>query len=240
MRVYAWVAALVLGGALLSGCAETRTYRSYSEEIDSWSYGKTFGVVWKDWALDFVDIFSVEIGGGETIGVNLQPTEFLQIGALFGDVMKMGLRDRACGFYREVRKEGGLSWFYYRDMQFYPLIGTPTLFDRPRVFKGFPLRFNNEWHWMDFGAEVGLVFIQFSAHVSPKQALDFVIDTVLLPYNLGIKPGLAAAGVRVPEIDICEDDTAAQIRKKYQFELIRHPEMFEPGEVVNDMVRLPY
>jgi uncharacterized protein YceK len=240
MRVHACLAALVLAAALLSGCSETRSYRSYADEVDNRTYGQTVGIVFKDWALDFVDIFGIEVGGGETIGINLQPTEFLQMGFLFSDVMKMGLRDRSCGFYRDVRKEGGLSWFYYRDMQFYPLIGTRSLFDRPRVFKGFPLRFNNEWHWLDFGGEVGLVFIQFSAHVSPKQALDFLVDTVLLPYNLGIKPGLASAGVRLPEIDICEDDTAAEIRRKYQFELIRHPEMFEPGEVVNDMVRLPY
>jgi hypothetical protein len=236
-----WLAGLiVLGAVALSGCAESRAYKSYEDEINSWSYGKRFAITWKDWWMDATDIVSLDMGAGENIGVTVQPTELLQAGALFGDVMKFGYRSRGLGFYRESRSEYGFSAVYYRDMQFEPIMGTPSLFERPRAFKGFPIRFNKEWHWMDLGAEVGVVFFSTSAHVSPKEALDFAVSTLMLPVNLFVRPPLDRAGVRMPEVDICEDDTASRLRAKYDLELIRQPEMFGPTETLNELVRTPY
>ena len=236
-----WLSGMaILAVVALSGCAESRAYKSYREEIDSWSYGKRFAIVWKDWALDAVDMASLEGGMGETIGIELQPTELLQMGVIFGDVMKFGFRDRSIGFYREVIKEGGLTWFYYRDRRFEPIIGTPSLFERPRLVQHFPIRDNSDWHWMDIGGELALVFFQGSAHASPKEALDFGISTLMLPCNLLVRPALHAMGADMPEIDICSDDTAAEIRKKHDLELIKQPPGFEPTETLNELERVPY
>ena len=235
MKFSALAASLLLGAGMLAGCAESRTYKSYSDEVGSWSYPKKVFITVKDWFGDASDIASFKLGTGETIGIDIQPTKIFEIGALTGDVFKFGVRERAVGFWREVRTEGGFSWFYSRDQRFEPTLGTAALFERPRLFKGFPIRYNKPYHWMDIGAEVGVIFFQAGAHVSPKQALDFAISTVLLPVNIVIKPPLDAVGMHLPEIDICEDDTAARVRKKYEVELVNYPERFEPAETFNDI-----
>jgi len=235
MKLTACAVLLLLGAAMLTGCAESRTYKSYSDEVGSWSYPKKVGITVKDWFLDLTDIASLELGTGETIGIDIQPTKIFEIGALTGDVFKIGARERAVGFWREVRTEGGFSWFYYRDQRFEPTLGTKALFERPRLFKGFPIRYNKPYHWMDLGAEVGVIFFQAGAHVSPKHALDFVFTTIMLPMNLIIKPPLDAMGAHLPELDICDDDTAAAVRKKYELELVKYPERFEPVETFNDI-----
>lgn len=236
-----WLVGVALFGAIvLSGCAQGRAYKSYSDEVNSWSYPKTFVITWKDWALDLLDIPVLEIGAGETIGIDLQPTELLQTGFLYGDVMKVGWRQRAFGVYRQIHQEIGASWVYYRDTRLEPAIGTPSLFDRPKLFKGFPIRFNDEYHWMDIRAEVGFIFGQVNAGVSPKEALDFTLTTLQLPINLLIRWPLAKAGFDMPDVDIMEDDTRAHIRKKYDVTLVKEPEMFEPTETLNDLIKLPY
>ena len=225
---------------LLAGCAESKSYKSYRDEVDSWSYGQRFGTVWKDWGLDLLDVFSLEFGGGECLGLNVQPTEFCQTGLFFGNIMKLGYRDRAFGTYKETRKEGGLSWFYYRDVVMEPLKGTETLMleeYRPRLYQGFPIRHNKEWHYLDLGGELGLLFFDMSAHVSPKQFLDFAVSTLRLPVELVCRPIL---GSRWPEIDFCDDDTAARVRKKYEVELIHDPEGLPPIEYLNERVEQPY
>ncbi len=235
MKLSLFVGAVLLGAAVLTGCAESRTYKSYSDEVGSWSYPKKVGITIKDWFADASDIASVEMGTGETIGIDIQPTKIFEVGALTGDVFKFGWRERATGFWREVRTEGGFSWFYYRDERIEPVLGTAALFERPRLFKGFPIRYNKPYHWMDCGAEVGVIFFQVGAHVSPKQTLDFLISTVMLPVNIIIKPPLDAVGLHLPEIDICDDDTAAAVRKKYDLKLVNYPESFEPVETFNDI-----
>lgn len=235
MKLSALVILLMLAVVMFAGCAESRTYKSYSDEVGSWSYPKKIGIAFKDWFLDGTDIASFELGTGETIGFDIQPTKVFEVGALTGDVFKFGLRERAFGFWREVRTEGGFTWFYYRDQRFEPALGTPALFERPRLFKGFPIRYNKPYHWMDIGAEVGVIFFQVGAHVSPKHALDFAFTTVMLPLNVVIKPPLDAMGLHLPELDICDDDTAAQVRKKYDLELVNYPERFEPIETFGDV-----
>ena len=232
---------MILSAFVLSGCTSSQVYKSYSEEVDSWTFGRHAAITCYDWFMDLTDIVSVEVGAGETIGVDLQPTEILQFGFLFGDVMKLGWRNHAGGFYREVQEEGGIGWAYYRSRRFEPIIGTARLFDRPRLFAGFPIRDNdNEWHWADFGGEIGLVFVDASVHASPKKALDFGISTIMLPFNLILRYPLTKMGMRIPEIDLCADDTPAQIRKKYQLELIKEPQGFVPAEELNELWKVPY
>jgi hypothetical protein len=236
-----WLAGIaVLSAVVLSGCAESRAFHSYSEEVNSWSYPKRVGISVKDWFLDGTDIISPEVGAGESFGFDIQPTELFQIGVLFGDVMKIGYRDRGLGFYQEVHKEGGISYAYYRDLRFEPYMGTPSLFDRPRIFRGFPLRFNDEWHWCDLGVEVGVICGQIGLHVSPKEIVDFGVTTLMLPVNIVVRPPLSMMGVDLPILDYCNDDTESRVAKKYEIEMPPYPEMFQPTEVINDLVKLPY
>ena len=235
----------VIGIVLLAGCAgvmESREYKAYKDEMKDLTLDQRFAIALKDWALDLSDVFSMEIGAGEYIGADVQATELGQGGALFGRVMKYGWRDRAWGYYDERRQEGGASWFYYRDMHMTPLTGNEQLFKRRRLMQDFPIRHNDDWHWMDCGFEVGFIFGGTSAHVSPKQTLDFAISTISLPFELTLKPILYECGVRTPEIDVCQDDTAAQMRREKhpEVETIEHPDGFPPIEYLDERLRLPY
>ena len=105
MRALRLAGAMALCVMVVSGCAMSRPYKSYSDEVDSWSYPKRFAVTWKDWGMTLLDIVSLEIGAGESIGIDVQPTKILQTGFLFGDVMKLGWRNRGFGFYHEVQRK---------------------------------------------------------------------------------------------------------------------------------------
>jgi hypothetical protein len=229
---------------VLSGCEVSRSYKGYSDEVDSWSYPKRFAITWKDWGLSLLDIVSLEIGAQESIGIVIQPTKILQTGFLFNDVMKLGWRNRGFGFYHEVQSEGGFGWAYYRSRRFEPILGTPTLFDqnlRTPLFAGFPIRNNfQEGHWADIGGEVGLVFLDVSAHVSPKHAMGFCVNTLMLPMNLLLRYPLNWIGVRFPELDFCDENTTSQIKYKYDLTLIPYPTSFAPAEVLNELWEVPY
>ena len=240
MRALRLAGVMVLSVLVFSGCEMSRPYKNYSSEVDSWSYPKRFAITWMDWGMDLVDVFSLELGAGECIGVDVQPTEILQTGALFGDVGKLGWRNRGLGFYHEVQKEGGLGWAYYRYRRFEPILGTSSMFDRPPLFSGFPIRTNEEGHWMDVGGEVGLVFFEASAHVSPKKALNFGINTLMLPVNLILRYPFKAIGIRLPEVDLCGLDTPTRVQKKYDLHMIGYPNGFVPTEVLNELWEVPY
>jgi len=244
MRALRLAGVMALSVLVFSGCTMSRPYKSYSDEVDSWSYGKRFVTTWKDWGLSFLDIFSLEIGAQEAIGITVEPTKLLQTGVLFNDVMKIGWRNRGFGFYHEIQKEAGFGWAYYRYRLFDPIIGTSTLFDpnrRAPLFSGFPIRDNvQEGHWMDIGAEVGVVILDVSAHVSPKHALGFVVNTLMLPMDLVLRYPLKWIGIRFPEVDMCDENTPAQIRKKYELTLIPYPRTFAPAEVLNELWEVPY
>jgi hypothetical protein len=240
MRALRLAGAMALCVMVFSGCTMSRPYKSYSDEVDSWSYPKRFAITWMDWGMNLVDIFSLEVGAGECIGVDLQPTKVLQTGALFGDVGKFGWRNRGLGFYHEVQKEGGIGWAYYRSRRFEPIMGTRRMFERAPLFEGFPIRTNEEGHWMDVGGEVGLVFCEVSARVSPKKALNFGVNTLMLPVNLIFRYPFKWIGVRLPEVDLCGEDTPSRVQKKYDLRMIVNPEGFIPAEVLNELWEVPY
>ena len=233
------VAVLCLTG-LISGCVMSEKYSAYRTEVDDRPFFRQQFDTWHDWFTDLADVASAELATGEGIGFNVQPTKLFTAGLMFEDVLKVGWRKRGCGFYREVRKEGGLTWFYYRDALYEPKIGTPGIFEREPLKRGFIIRDNDDRHWMDIGMEGHLIFFGAGAFVSPKEALDFLGNTVTLPYNLFIRPMLNWTGVRPPEFDLADDDTLAQIRRKHDLELIRAGKMFEPAEVLNELMDVGY
>ena len=225
---------------LLSGCAMSERYQSYRHEVDQKSFLQNYADTWSDWYADLGDIIKWEGSLGEGIGVYLQPTKLAAGGAQFMDVMKIGHSRRAFGFYREVRREGGASWFYYRDMEFEPIIGTESLFKRERLSQGFPIRNTKNDHWADVGFETHIIFIGGSLYVSPKETVDFVSSTVQLPYNLLWRGIFGRFGWVTPEIDISDDDSASEARKKHDVDLIRTPDQFMPAEFLDDLMRMGY
>ena len=229
MRALRLAGVMALCVMVFSGCAMSRPYKSYSDEVDSWSYPKRFAITWMDWGMDLVDIFSLEVGAGECIGVDLQPTKILQTGFLFGDVIKLGWRNRGLGFYHEVQEEGGIGWAYYRSRRFEPIMGTRRMFDRPPLFEGFPIRNNEEGHWMDIGGEVGLVFFEASAHVSPKKALNFGVNTLMLPVNLILRYPFKGSASACRRWTCATKTRPHRVQKKYELAHDRQPRGLHSG-----------
>lgn len=230
----------LLSVVVLSGCMTAENYSVYRAEMDQKSFLQCYADTWKDWFLDLSDVLSLEFSAGEGFGVEIQATKIVHGGFLFADVMKLGYRDRGLGFYREVRKEGGFSWFYYRDMEFEPLTGTYTLWRRQRLMQDFTLRHNTDRHWADVGYEFHLIFGGNSLFVSPLQIFDFAGSTLVLPYNLLLRVPLGKAGFNLPEFDLADDDASSAVRDKHNVDLIRSEDDFPPGEVLDDLMRLGY
>ena len=235
-----WLLAILGLVVLCSGCVSSRSYDEYRAEMDERSFVKCFTDTWCDWFADLSDVASAELSAGPGIGLNVQPTELLNAGVMFEDVMKVGWRNRGAGFYTEARKEGGLSWFYYRDVQYEPIIGVGRLDQRPARMQGFTIRDNTDRHWLDVGAEAHLVFFGAGAFVSPKEMLDFLGNTLTLPYNLFLRVPLSKVGFNPPELDLSNDDTGARARERHGLKLIKTEEGFEPVETLDELLDAGY
>ena len=224
----------------LSGCVMSERYQGYRHEVDQRSFLQNYADTWKDWYSDLTDIVKLEGSLGHGLGLYVQPTKIAAAGGQFTDVMKVGFGRRAFGFYREVRAEGGATWFYYRDMEFEPIWCTEALFQRERLYQGFPIRDTKHGHWTEIGFETHLLFIGGSFYFSPKETIDFIGSTVLLPYNMLWRGTFARFGWVTPEVDLSNDDSTAELRKKYGVDLVRQPEHFLPAEFLDDLMRLGY
>jgi len=238
VRFTAILLALV-SAAVISGCVSSKEYSEYRREVDSRPFLVNYADTWKDWFCDMGDVASLEFSAGQGIGVYAQPTKLANAGVIFSDVMKLGFRKRGIGFYREVRKEGGATWFYYRDLEYDPIIGTRGLFDkyqRLRSLQDFTIRHNADRHWCDVGYEFNAVFFGNSFFVSPYETFDFLASTVLMPYNLILRVPLSKAHITLPEIDIGDDDTVAQIRREHDVELIPSHDNFPPAETLDELM----
>lgn len=242
MKAPAWMMVL-LAGFLSVGCNTMRGSQSmeeYRAELDQVSYGRYWGMVCKDLARDFGDIFRAHVAAGEGIGLDVQATELGQAGVLFVDDMRFGWQDRSLGMWTETRKEGGLFWNYYRSYETDPIYGTETLFERPRAFKDFALRHNTENHWADLGAQGHLIFLGAGGTVSPKETLDFAIGLLNLPVAL-VRPVFPSViGIEAPVFDYSEDNTPAQMREKHGLVVVPQAPGLEGAELLNDWWRLPY
>ncbi len=230
--------------AITSGCVmespEYQTYRA-DREVDARSFLEHYADAWADWFCDLSDVLSLEVAAGEGLGAYVQPTELGMAGVLYDDVMKFGYRQRGLGWYREVHKEGGASWFYWRELQLEPIKGTPALFRRENLFQDFTLRHNSDRHWSEIGLEFHVVFVGMSAFVNPKEIFDFAGSTLMLPYDVLLRGSIDKWwNLRVPEFDMSDDDKESLARKRHNVELINAPEGFAPAEVLDDLMRLGY
>ena len=241
MRKYACL--LVLMALGLTGCAiqSSQEYASYREEVDSWGYADYVLVTLKDLGADFVDMFSIEFSYGPGLIIDIQPTKLLQHGFGFAQVGRIGFRGRAAGFYHEVRKEGGISGLYYRSLDFTPVYGTMSLFERPRTLRDFTLRHETDRNWADIGVSLHFVFLGGGFYISPMNMVDFFADVVCLPYNIALRP-IFRVGMNLnpPEIDLGNDDTLAQVAKKFNLEKAKPLKGFPPAETADSLFRVGY
>ena len=212
MRALRLAGVMALCVMVFSGCAMSRPYKGYSDEVDSWSYPKRFAVTWKDWGMDLVDIVSLEFGAGESIGVNIQPTKILQTGFLFGDVMKLGWRNRGFGFYHEVQEEGGLGWAYYRSRRFEPILGHPQPLRPSRApFRRVPDPRQRGRPLGGYRRRGRRGFLDASAHVSPKHALASAW-TPSCCRSTSSSAIRSRIGFRLPEVDLATKTRPPQIQ----------------------------
>jgi len=240
MKVRSMAVGLTLVSAvMMSGCMSSEKYSEYRRDVDSRPFLVNYADTWKDLFCDLGDVASLEFSAGQGIGVYAQPTKLASAGVIFSDVMKVGWRKRGIGFYREVRREGGATWFYYRDLEYEPIIGTRGLFDeaqRLQLLQDFTIRHNADRHWCDLGYEFNAVFFGNSFFFSPYETFDFVASAALLPYNLILRVPLSKANITLPEIDIGDDDTVAQIRQRHAVELIPSHDNFPPAETLDELM----
>lgn len=237
---------VTLAAALLfAGCATMQgspDYVEYREELAEMSDAEYRKMAGRDLMADFGDIFRWHLAAGEGIGLHVQPTELLQVGALFADTKRVGWQNRNLGVWSERRKEGGVSWSYYRNFAMTPIYGQPGLFDEEvqhRGFDDFTLRHNDEGHWADFGLSGHLVFFGGGFYVSPKEIVDFGFALVNYPLAL-MRPRLRERGLEPPELDFSDDDTPARIRRAQGQEWVPQQAGFEPAERLDEWMRLPY
>jgi hypothetical protein len=235
---------LMLAVAVCAGCGTmkgSQAYQNYKAEMDQTypTFGSYLAMTLKDSLMDFTDIFRFHAAGGEGIGLDVQPTEPLQFGFMFTDNARMGWQKRSFGVWNETRREGGVGWAYYRSLEMEPIRGQEAMFDQPKAFKDFTLRHNSEFHWADIGFQTHLVFFGFGFYFSPKETIDFLYGLGNIPIAV-LRPGIQAMGLDAAQLDYSEDDSPAAIRRKYGQVWIPQAEGFEPTEMLNDWMELPY
>jgi hypothetical protein len=205
----------------MTGCQSAPSYRAYTSETQSWGYGRKVSTMFKDQFLDLADIVTVNLNAGEGLLVNARPTKLAQVGGGHFNGVKFGWNQRAVGFWREHRTEGGASVLYYTDAEFVPVHGTRTLFDQGYVIEDFTILHNEDRHWLDIGASAHLLYLGGDVNVSPKEVFDFVLGLINIPLTL--VPIHEAFGIRRDNLDLSDDDTASVLRRKYQVGYIEQP-----------------
>ena len=236
----------VVAALFCAGCASmegSQEYVEYHEELDEISHAQYRAMATRDLVADFGDIFRGHLAVGEGIGLSVQPTELLQVGALFADTKRVGWQNRNLGVWSERRKEGGIGWNYYRDYVLSPVYGQPGHFDeyvQHRGFDDFALRHNYESHWADIGLSLHVVFVGGGFYISPKEIVDFGFALVTYPIAM-LRPQFRDRTVLPPpRVDFSDDDTPAHIRRELGLEMVPQQPGFEPAEKFNEWFRLPY
>jgi hypothetical protein len=220
MKGFVAAASLALLAAV-TGCQSAPSYKAYTDETQSWGYGRRIATMLKDEALDLTDIIQLDLSAGEGLLANVRATKLVQVGGGHLNGIKGGWNQRSLGFWKERRTEGGVSVLYYTDADLEPVHGTPTLFDRGYQIDDWTILHNEDHHWADFGASLHLIFLGADVNVSPKEAIDFVVGLINIP--LTIIPINDLFGIRQDTIDLANDDTAARLRKKYELGYIHQP-----------------
>jgi hypothetical protein len=144
---------------------------------------------------DLIDSVDFSVGGGPGFLINVRATKLGQAGFGYSDAYRVGFRGRSAGFWREKRKEIGVSLLYYQQVERERITGWVESFrsdkmdlDTSNVFAN-----NNDRSYLGIGATIhALVLVD--VNVRPMQVLDFALGWLT--------------------IDVLEDDTGKPRRNK--------------------------
>jgi len=144
---------------------------------------------------DLCDVVDFSFGGGPGFLINAHATKLAQIGGGYSDAYHVGFRGRSAGFWREKRKEIGVSLLYYQKVKRERITGWVESFrsekmdlDTSQVYAN-----NNDRSFLGVGATIH-VGVLVDVNVRPMQALDFALGWLT--------------------IDVLEDDTGKPRRNK--------------------------
>jgi len=159
------------------------------------SIGKQAGHYFLSRWYDLIDIVDFSVGGGPGFLVNVRATKLVQAVGGYSDAYRVGFRGRSAGFWREKRKEVGVSLLYYQKVERECVAGWVESFrsesmdlDTAAVYAN-----NNDRSFLGIGVTVhALVLVD--VNVRPMQAVDFALGWLT--------------------IDVLEDDTGKPRRNK--------------------------
>ncbi|MFG0318923.1 MAG: hypothetical protein ACF8XB_16745 [Planctomycetota bacterium JB042] len=196
---------LVLVG--LAGCQSTSDHdKMFRNDIDRESGWYQTKAYFKDVGLDFLDIFTLNVGAGKPgpylMQYNFHATKYAEIGHGSWSGYKAGLLGRGFGIWREERHMGvipaggaGLgfanvlwAWFptvslgpiqnHYEDVCRIPYCGTKTLADKHLVARGYNINLDENRHWADIGASMHFLAVGLDVGVSPFEAFDWLFGFI--------------------------------------------------------------
>ena len=183
-----------------TGCQSTsdqdKMFRNDIDRESGWYHTKAY---FTDLGLDFMDIFTLNVGAGKPgpylVQYNAHLTKYAEIGHGSWSGYKAGLLGRGFGIWREERHMGvvpaggalafgGIPWLptvslgpvqnHYEDVCRVPYCGTPELADKHLVARGYNINLDDNRHWSDIGASLHVLAVGLDVGVSPYEALDFV------------------------------------------------------------------
>jgi hypothetical protein len=144
---------------------------------------------------DLIDTVDFSVGGGPGFLINVRATKLAQAIGGYSDAYRVGFRGRSAGFWREKRKEIGVSLLYYQHVERERITGWVESFrsDKMDLDTSTVFANNNDRSFLGIGATVH-VLVLVDVNVRPMQALDFALGWFT--------------------IDVLEDDTGKPRRNK--------------------------
>ena len=138
-------------------------------------------------ALDFADIFKVNLGIGFGINANVRATQIIQVGGFYTGATKVGIAGRHVGVWNENSLEFGLPLIFYgRDVEIIPGAGNipPARSYRQQVLwkfedeemkEGETYDANYDRHFFELGVSVQALFPAFEFGIRLKELADFLV-----------------------------------------------------------------
>lgn len=211
-----------LGAGLLlltfAGCQTTcEDDKFFDHDYDRESAGWQFGHYFSDVGKDFMDIFTLGVGGGKAgpllFHANAHFTKYLELGYGQWAGWTSGMLGRGVGSWREEKHEGGFGVLavqnYWVSNERVPCCGNNDLRTKYLDVEGYNIDLDDNYHWSDIGLSAHLIGVGLDAGVSPYEAMDFVFGLFgnypnpawmsknEMPWDIGV--------------DIADDDTRLSV-----------------------------
>ena len=124
---------------------------------------------------DLCDCVDFSVGGGPGFLINARATKLAQIGFGYSDAYHVGFRGRSAGFWREKRKEVGVSLLYYQKIKRERITGWVESFRSDKMDLDTSAVYANAVDRGFTGVGVTVhALVLVDVNVRPMQALDFV------------------------------------------------------------------